>query len=193
MVRWISGQVSRRLVIRVSLLIPKDLKIIWEATNLGEGENIVSLGEDWQVFAMYSHLPEKIEAGGVLGHNKMSMYGGDAWSVCAASGIFTWHSHITGPCMFSLQDWCSFIISQSLWTLLITPDSYIVYYKKNHQLVEETKRFILGYSLEKPSSQLMIRRFRKLIAKKNEQPNLGAQNNARAQVLGICCKGPYKV
>jgi hypothetical protein len=39
----------------------------------------------------------------------------------------------------------------------------------------------------------MIRRFRKLIVKKNENSDLGAQNNARARELGICCKGPYKV
>ena len=128
--------------------------------------NTVELHQGWRVSDLRRRLPKNIEAGGQLAPEAVSIETGTRDGVMASSGVFTWHSHTEEPCVFSAQDWCSFILSPSLWSLLITPKHCRVYVKVDDRRLAECRRFILGYSRETPSVELMRRRLRKFTCKK---------------------------
>ena len=158
--------------------------------------NPVRLKQGWRISDLRRRLPENIEAGGVLSPEAVSIETGTPNAVLASSGVFTWHSHAEEPCLFSLQDWCSFILSPSLWSLLITPKHFRVYVKVDDRKLAECWRFILGYSRETPSVELMTRRLKKIIRKKNPRitPEMLEEGFGEAfgQAVGIRIGSEYR-
>jgi len=151
---------------KISAHIPISIKEKWLGSHPQDQTNFVDLGLGWTVKDILDHIPERTEAGGVLFPTGISRNLGDETSVFAASGICTWHSHTQAPCQFSSQDWCSFILSNSVWSLLITPGHYRFYTKCDIQLVSECRTHLLGYSQKLPSVELMGRRLKKYALKK---------------------------
>jgi hypothetical protein len=150
----------------ISALVPEFLQKRWQSTKLGETKNLVNLGFGWHIPELLVHIPQNAEAGGAIFPEGVSVETGNEKSVFSSSGVFTWHSHIEEPCQFSLQDWCSFIQSVSAWSLLITPRHYRVYTKDDDLLIYECKKYISGYSRQRPSAELMGRRLKKFTLKK---------------------------
>ena len=150
----------------IGTFIPEALREIWLGSRPQNQENFVDLGLGWNVHDLNHLIPESVEAGGALFPAGCSRIVGNKTSVLASSSKFTWHSHTTEPCEFSLQDWCSFVLSHSVWSLLITPRHYRFYAKRDIQLVSECRKHLLGYSRKLPSVELMGRRLKKHALKK---------------------------
>ena len=158
--------------------------------------NAVRLQQGWCVSELRQRLPKNIEAGGLLAPEAVSIETGIRDAVMAASGVFTWHSHVEEPCMFSAQDWCSFILTPSLWSLLITPKHCRAYVKVDEGKVSECRRFILGYSRGTPSVELMTRRLKKFIHK--DAPCISPEipeesfDEFFGEAVGICIGTRYR-
>lgn len=150
----------------MSTLIPLALRECWLKSKPTDQTSCFDLGLGWNLNDLVQHVPGKIEAGGILFPAGFSLCLGDETSVFVSSSKFTWHSHTTEPCEFSLQDWCSFVLSHSVWSLLITPGHYRFYAKRDIQLASECREQLLGYSQNLPSVELMGRRLKKHALKK---------------------------
>ena len=115
----------------------------------------------------------------------MLVEAGDILAVRTSSGLFTWHSHTHGVCRFSEGDWVSFILSSSIWSLLLTPDNSQVYVKRSGSLLRECAKSIVGYSQNIPSNYLRERRFIKYIENKTAQKYDLVTERQIADALGI--------
>lgn len=171
----------------ISSHIPAFLREQWLKVVIAPSPGIFELGVNWSIEDLRKLVSFDVEAGGLLGPDAVSIETGDQTSVSSASGPFSWHSHKEEPAMFSLQDWASFIISSSIWSLLITPRAFQVYVKVDGQLASDARSELLGYSRGKPSAELMNRRLKKFVTKKitNPNPNETEQNIGKAVGISV--------
>jgi len=153
--------------------VPSFLHERWRTAKPTKTTNFLNLGHSWGVPDLLAHVPKNVEAGGVVFPAGVSIQVGDCESVFTSPGLCTWHSHTEGPCRFSLQDWCSFIQSISVWSLLITPSHYRVYTKRDCVLLRKCEKYLSGYSRQIPSMELMGRRLKKFASNNSDKRNRG--------------------
>lgn len=167
--------------------IPEFLYDYWLTTNVKTGGALLNLAPGWDAYDLLRQIPENKEAGGSLNYREATIHIGGVSSVNSPTGIFTWHSHINDLCFFSPQDWCSFLLSESLWSLLLTPNYYRTYTKIEDQKNIRCEKYIRGYTQNKtPSVELMIRRFKKFIMSNIEPMSYeDMTQKALGQLVGI--------
>ena len=173
--------------------IPDILKEQWRNTVIASSPKTISLGRDWLIADLRKLLSHETEAGGLLSPEAVYIETGDQASISATSGTFTWHSHNEEPCLFSLQDWCSFIFSYSLWSLLITPENYRVYVKTDNRIIKKAQNTISGYSRGMPSTELMSRRLKKFAAKQFSDTDPETTELNIGRVVGITVGTSYQL
>ncbi|MDP6476436.1 MAG: hypothetical protein QF502_00790 [Nitrospinaceae bacterium] len=171
--------------IAITSLIPAFLRERWFKVVITPSPGTIRLGSNWSIEDLRELASSDVEAGGLLGPDAVLLETGNRTSVCSSSGPFTWHNHKEEPAMFSLQDWASFIISSSIWSLLITPLAFQVYVKIDGQLVNEARSELLGYSQDIPSAELMNRRLKKFVANKTTNPNPDETEQNIGKAVGI--------
>ena len=179
--------------IAIGSLIPDLLKEEWHNTVIASSPKTISLGRDWLIADLRKRLSSDVEAGGLLSPEAVYIETGGQASVSATSGTFTWHSHNEEPCLFSLQDWCSFVFSSSLWSLLVTPENYRVYVKTDNQLIKKAQNTISGYSGGMPSTELMSRRLNKFVAKQFSDTDPETTELNIGRVVGITVGTSYQL
>ena len=173
----------------ISSHIPAFLREQWLKVVIAPSPETIELGRDWSIDDLRNQVSFDVEAGGLLGPDRVFLETGDQTSVSSASGPFSWHSHKEEPAMFSLQDWASFIISSSVWSLLITPRAFQVYVKIDGQLVSEARSALLGYSRGMPSAELMNRRLNKFIANQSADGKTDKTELNIGRAVGISVGG----
>jgi len=174
-----------KATIPISSQIPAFLREQWLQFFISPSPGTIEMGRDWSIEDLRNLVLFDVEAGGILSAYAVYLETGDRKSVTSVSGPFSWHSHKEEPAMFSCQDWASFIISSSIWSLLITPRAFQVYVKVDEQLGGEARSELLGYSRGKPSAELMVRRLKKFVAKKTTNSNPGEIEQNIGTAVGI--------
>lgn len=184
-----TGVLEDKRNIRITSLIPEFLRESWQQTPIAEPPMMLRVKNDWSLGDLRDLISDDVEYGGLLGPGSICIAKGQQTSVSAASGLFTWHSHTDEPCMFSLWDWVSFIISPSIWSLLITPEDFRVYVKVDLHLVGKARTAVMGFSRGIPSVELMNRRLEKFSGRVNAVLSPGETDKDIGKAVGISVRG----
>ncbi len=107
-------------------LLPHGLMEGWRSAIHPSGARSLAAEADL-LETLRSEMSPDRESAGSIGDGWFTCASGDARQVRAERSPFTWHSHPSGPAIFSIEDFATFRLMDGRWHLLVTPTSWCVY------------------------------------------------------------------